>query len=137
MSVPTETHRCPHCDRPDRKKRNIFQTPDKDCHHCLDSGGDVDAPGWMLVQLETGELMAREKAYKWCVENKMGWIFNAPGDEDDEDYDCLAANPECDECGIKMSEDDMNAWLSDDWEPHKRCLCEACSDEDSSDEDTA
>ena len=48
-------------------------------------------------------------------------------DKDHEDYNCLAVNPWCVKCEVRLSEDDMAEWLKN---PADDPLCEGCSEEE-------
>ena len=64
------------------------------------------------------------------------WDFKEFGVDEEhppEGYDCLAIHPECEECGFRMTADDVEQWLKD---PAKDHICENClEDEDEDDED--
>ena len=90
-----------------------------DVHGCTYGG----SAGLLLTNAE-GKIFCREHAYAAVRENTgLAWGFRYLEDDPaDDDFDALVANEGC-SCGLQLSDDDMNRWLSDGG----AVLCEGCA----------
>lgn len=92
-----------------------------------DTNQRYDKHGAIAEHQETKLLFCLEHAVIG-IRNKTiaNWNFKEFGvDEENppEEYDCLAINPTCDKCEMRLSMDDMEVWLKD---PGGEPRCEDC-----------